>query len=208
MIIYATNSCQPIAAPRIWCLTTPIADRNRGGGSAIWPEPVDTLRVMTYNIWVGGHAAGLPLSRTVNVIQAANADVIGIQETFGSAQAIANELGFFYYDIDGDDSIISRFPITEIVPQGVKLQLSPEQSAYVFGVHLEPYPYEPYDIRDGFITTEAQAIASAQSSRGSTLANAFRTRPPPARAERRCSLSAISTSLRTSIGRRRRPTQG
>jgi endonuclease/exonuclease/phosphatase family metal-dependent hydrolase len=136
-------------------------------------QPVDILRVMTYNIWVGGHESGLPLSRTVDVIQAANADVIGIQEVSDSAQAIANELGFFYHDIDGDNAIISRYPIAEILPQGVKLQLSSMQTAYVFSVHLEPYPYEPYDIHDGLITTEAQAIASAQSSRGSTLATAL-----------------------------------
>jgi endonuclease/exonuclease/phosphatase family metal-dependent hydrolase len=136
-------------------------------------QPVESLRVMTYNIWVGGFASGLPLSRTVDVIQAANADVIGLQEVFGSAQAIANELGFFFHDIDGDNAIISRFPITEVIPQGVKLELAPGQPAYVFSVHLEPYPYEPYDIRDGFVISEAQAIASAQSSRGGTLATAL-----------------------------------
>ena len=106
-------------------------------------------------------------------------------------------------------AIISRFPIAEIVPQGVKLQLSPEQSAYVFDVHLEPYPYEPYDIRDGLITTEAQAIASAQSSRGGNVGDCHCGHGRrPRRAEHRCFLSAISTSRRTSIGRRRRPTQG
>lgn len=135
--------------------------------------PIDSLRVMTYNIWVGGRASGLPLSRTVDVIQAAGADVIGIQEASGSTSAIANQLGFFYHDIDGDNAIISRFPIAEIIPQGVKLELAPGQPAYVFSVHLEPYPYEPYDIHDGLITNEAQAIASAQSSRGNSLANAI-----------------------------------
>ena len=29
-----------------------------------------------------------------------------------------------------------------------------------------PYPYQPYDIRDGLITTEAQAIAAANAARG------------------------------------------
>lgn len=135
--------------------------------------PIESLRVMTYNIWVGGLESDLPLSRTADVIRAAGADVIGIQEAYGSTQAIANELGFFYHDIDGDNAIISRFPIAEVVPQGVKLQLSPGQPAYVFSVHLEPYPYEPYDIRDGLITNEVKAIASAQSSRGNTLAVAL-----------------------------------
>ena len=54
--------------------------------------------------------------------------------------------------------------------QGVKLQVSPTQDAYLFDVHLAPYPYQPYDIRDGLVTTEAQAIARAQSARGAAMA--------------------------------------
>src|SRR5699024_2310297 len=30
-------------------------------------------------------------------------------------------------------------------------------------------PYEPYEIRDGFITTEVQAIARAQTTRGAAI---------------------------------------
>jgi endonuclease/exonuclease/phosphatase family metal-dependent hydrolase len=129
---------------------------------------VDTLRVMTYNILVGGAAYG-PLSRTVGVIQAAGADVIGIQEVGGSAQAIANALGFYYHGFNSDIAVISRYPIASVLNQGVRLQLSASQEAYIFDVHLAPYPYQPYDIRDGLITTEAQAIASAQATRGGSV---------------------------------------
>lgn len=125
------------------------------------------LRVMSYNIWVGGAAYG-PLSQTVGVINTANADVIGIQEVGGSAQALANALGFYYHGFNSDLAILSRYPITQVLGQGVKLQLSPTQQAYLFDVHLAPYPYQPYDIRDGLITTEAQAIAAAQAARSMT----------------------------------------
>ena len=47
-----------------------------------------SLRVMTYNVLTGGATYG-PLSRTVGVIQTAQADVIGIQEVGGSAASIA-----------------------------------------------------------------------------------------------------------------------
>ncbi|MEX0611969.1 MAG: endonuclease/exonuclease/phosphatase family protein [Pirellulales bacterium] len=133
-------------------------------------QPVDSLRVMTYNILVGGAAYG-PLSRTVGVIQTAQADVVGIQEVGGSTQAIANTLGFHYHNFDGDNAIVSRYPITQILDRGVKLQLSPGQEAYIFDVHLAPYPYQPYDIRDGFVTSEAQAIAEAQATRGGSVAS-------------------------------------
>ena len=50
----------------------------------LWRRPAtakadETLRVMTYNIWVGGTQYE-PISRTVGVIQAAQADVVGLQE--------------------------------------------------------------------------------------------------------------------------------
>jgi exodeoxyribonuclease-3 len=131
-------------------------------------QTVGSLRVMTYNILVGGAQYG-PLSRTVGVIQTAQADVIGIQEVGGSAASIASSLGFYYHGFSSDIAIISRYPITEVLSQGVRLQISPTQDAYVFDVHLAPYPYQPYDIRDGLITTEAQAIAAANSTRGSSV---------------------------------------
>jgi endonuclease/exonuclease/phosphatase family metal-dependent hydrolase len=133
-------------------------------------QTVDTLNVMTYNILVGGANYG-PLSRTVGVIQSAQADVIGIQEVGGSAQAIANSLGFYYHGFNSDLAIISRYPITQAFNEGVRLQLSPTQDAFLFDVHFSAYPYQPYDIRDGLITTEAQAIAAAQATRGGQVAS-------------------------------------
>src|SRR4249920_2817967 len=114
-------------------------------------QPVTSLKVMTYNIYIGGAAYG-PLSHTVGVIQAAQADVIGIQEVGSNAQAIANSLGFYYHGFDSDLAIISRYPITQVLNEGVRLKLSPTQDAYMFNVHLSAYPYQPYDIRDGLLT--------------------------------------------------------
>lgn len=125
------------------------------------------LRVMSYNILAGGASYG-PLSRTVGVINAANADVIGIQEVGGSAQAIANALGYYYQGFNSDLAIISRYPITQVVGQGVKLQLGPTHEAYLFDVHLAAYPYQPYGIRDGSLKTESAAIDAAQTTRNMT----------------------------------------
>ncbi len=131
-------------------------------------QTVDSLRVMTFNILAGGDELG-PLSRTVDVIAAAQADIIGIQEESTSADDIAAALGFHYHRFNLDLAVVSRYPITQVLTGGVKLELSPGQEAYVFDAHLNAYPYQPYDIRDGLITTEAQAIAAAQSTRGSQL---------------------------------------
>lgn len=156
-----------------WALLAGLLSTWAGTGLA---QQVESLRVMTYNIWNSGFGAGLPLSHTAGVISAAQADIIGLQEAGSSADDIAALLGFHWHGFNSDLSIISRYPITEIVAgpfnartRGAKIQLSPGQEVYLFDVHLEPYPYEPYDIRDGLITSEAQAIASAQGSRGASL---------------------------------------
>lgn len=138
-------------------------------GAVCPAQTVDSLRVMTYNIWVGGTAGGQPLSRTVGVIQAAEADVIGIQEQGGNGSALASALGFHYQSLGGSTAILSRYPIVQSVNQGAKLRLSSTQEAYVFNVHLTPYPYQPYDLRDGVISTEAQAIVAAQATRGGSV---------------------------------------
>jgi endonuclease/exonuclease/phosphatase family metal-dependent hydrolase len=145
--------------------------------SIVHAQAVTSLRVMTYNILVGGAAYG-PLSDTVGVIQAAQADVIGIQEVRGSAQAIADSLGFYYHGFDSDLAIISRYPITQVFNEGVRLHLSTTQDTFLFNVHLTPFPYQPYDIRDGLITTEAQAISQARATRGAEVTSLINDMEP------------------------------
>ena len=106
--------------------------------------------------------------------------MIGIQEGGGfNGMLIGQALGFDYRWFGNDISIISRYPITEAIgTRGVKIKLSPTQNAYVFDVHLQAYPYQPYDFRDGIITTEAQAIASAQSTRGAATTTLLNNMSP------------------------------
>ena len=83
----------------------------------------DRLRVMTFNIWRGGVAGGEPLERTVEVIRAARADVVGMQESLGRSPGkegiengarIAQLLGWHYAKQDGGRAILSRFDIVGI----------------------------------------------------------------------------------------------
>ncbi|MGD9635255.1 MAG: endonuclease/exonuclease/phosphatase family protein, partial [Pirellulales bacterium] len=115
-----------------------------GPGTIAGAQTTTSLRVMSYNIWLGGANAG-PLSRTVGVIQTAQADIIGIQERGSNGQAIASALGYHYQSLGGSTAIISRFPIVQTLTYGVKVQLAPLQEAFVFDVHLAAYPYQPYD---------------------------------------------------------------
>lgn len=144
-------------------------------------EP-QTLRVMSFNIWVGGEAGGQPLEQTAAVIRAARADIIGIQESFGSrqprtdnAEKIAKLLGWNHINLQGGStSIITRFPIVEKTPQGwgAVIQINDNETVTLFNAHLAPSPYQPYQLADipygtgRFIKTEAETIDEAKKARG------------------------------------------
>lgn len=73
------------------------------------------LKVMVWNIWHGGHGESLPkdgCEDVVGVIKASEADVVLMIETYGSAPAFAEALGFEYRLLSDNLSIYSRYPIT------------------------------------------------------------------------------------------------
>lgn len=54
------------------------------------------LNVMTFNIWNGGREMGaeIGVQRVIDVIRDSGADIISMQETYGSGPIIADELGY------------------------------------------------------------------------------------------------------------------
>lgn len=75
------------------------------------------IRVMTWNIWHGGRRFGkhVGLNRVIETIRDARPDVVGLIETYGSGEIIADSLGYYYYLISSNLSIMSRFPIKETI---------------------------------------------------------------------------------------------
>jgi endonuclease/exonuclease/phosphatase family metal-dependent hydrolase len=136
-------------------------------------QGVDTLSIMTFNVWSAeGTQAGR--DKLVEIILAADADIIGLQEMGNSAgQSVAAALGFDYHQQSaGDIQILSRYPITSESPlnRGAQIELSPEQNVWLFNSHLSAFPYQPYDLRDGTLPrNEAAVIAAANSARGSQV---------------------------------------
>lgn len=78
------------------------------GSAAAAPadEPI-TLRVMTFNVWYGGEQVNI--QKVGETIRAADADIVGLQESDGSLQRIADLAGMPY--VDPRRRIISRWPI-------------------------------------------------------------------------------------------------
>jgi len=78
------------------------------------PAPAD-LKVMAWNIWHGGREDGPEVgpARVVDVIRASGADLVAMQETYGSGELISEALGFHFHPRGTNVSIHSRYPIVE-----------------------------------------------------------------------------------------------
>lgn len=129
------------------------------------------LNVMSFNVW----GADNQTQKLAEVIQAGNADIVGIQEleNNGLADALAAELGWFRSRIGNrfGTQVLSRFQFIETSggQEGIQVELSPGQNAWIFNSHLTAYPYQPYDLRDDPTLTEAQLIAGADQTRGAEV---------------------------------------
>ena len=144
-----------------------------------------TLRVMTFNIWVGGSAGKQPIEQTTEVIRKSKADIVGMQETRAggkdSSQLIADSLGWHLFAQGGNTSILSRYPIEENSPNkwGVVINLPNETKIHFFNIHFRPSPYQPYQLKGipygnaPFIKTEEEAIEWAKKARGDQVERMF-----------------------------------
>ena len=150
----------------------------------------ESIRVMSYNIHRGGVVMlKQPLSQTSKVIQSAQADIVGIQETRSprgdKLEELAKLLGW-NHDMGKGSQILTRYEILESLNSGVKIKLDSGKEAYVFNLHLPSHPYQPYQLLGirpkwhkhtndiTFIKTEAEAIEWAKKARGRELSKLLR----------------------------------
>jgi endonuclease/exonuclease/phosphatase family metal-dependent hydrolase len=155
------------------------------GASPVGLNAAESLRVMSFNLWVGGDAGKQPLSQTVEVIRAAKADLAGLQETGGfkkeggagtpdQGRRLAEMLGWHYFDQGERTGILSRFPIVTNTPHkwGVAVRLPSGREVRMFNVHLSHAPYQPYQLLNiayanaPFIKTADEAVREARQARG------------------------------------------
>ena len=139
------------------------------------------IRVMTFNIWVGGSQGGQPLERTVEAIQVARADIVGMQETHvgkvDQSQRIAEILGWHHLQQGDRTAVLSRYPIVGSTPHkwGVTIELSDKAKLHMFNVHFAASPYQPYQLKNipygnaPFIQTSEQAVEWANKARGAQV---------------------------------------
>lgn len=134
--------------------------------AATLAAPPASFRAMSFNIWVGGNQFQ-PLTKTVEAIQASKADIVGIQEPAVNLAKIAEGLKWNRSD---KASIVTKYEIVEDWKVegnrwgGAKVKLGDGSFILFYNDHFNPYPYGPYEVRDGKAKTEAEAIAVEQNS--------------------------------------------
>lgn len=153
---------------------------------ALSARGAETLRVMTFNIWVGGESGGQPLAQTASVIKEARADIVGLQETRGEerngvrpdhGRKLADLLGWHYFDQGEGTGIASRHAIITNTPHkwGVLIRLPGGREIWMFNAHLMHAPYQPYQLLGipyadaPFIKTAAEAVSEASKARGAQV---------------------------------------
>ncbi|MER7472898.1 endonuclease/exonuclease/phosphatase family protein [Micromonospora sp. NPDC000018] len=130
------------------------------------------LKVMTLNTAVGGQNSSA--TAVAEAIRTTGADIVGIQEPFGSVQTFKQVTGFYYNDRLG---ILSRFPIIDNGQRDyVYIAVRPGEVVAISNVHLPAAPYWPYQLRDRNVTAEA-AVAGENNSRIRDMAGRFATLP-------------------------------
>ena len=175
----------------IWCIMPLMVFAIAGSqaGTVSKAAEPETVRVMSFSIWIGGESGKQPLDQTAKVIQAARADIVGVQESSGeerngkrpdNARVVAEKLGWHYFSQgDGDTSIMSRFKIVDHTPKkwGAKLELPSGRHVWLFNAHFSHAPYQPYQLLNipyadaPFIKTSEEAVSEAKKARAGQVAS-------------------------------------
>ena len=129
------------------------------------------LKVLAWNIWHGGRRKGVDegVQRVVEVIEESGADIVLMQETYGSGPRISARLGFDYYLRSSNLSIMSRYPIRDVHRLyqgfrfgGVTIELSPGVEVQAHSLWINYLPDVGKALGEG-ATSDELAAADAKT---------------------------------------------
>ncbi len=130
------------------------------------------LRVMTWNIWHGGREDG-PVAgpaKTAETLRASGADLIALQETYGSGELLAEALGFHFHPRGTNVSILSRYPVIEDLSVheefqcvGALVELPSGDRAAFYSIWL-PYSGEIWEVGTRDTSDPAAMRAACEAS--------------------------------------------
>ncbi len=130
------------------------------------------IRVMTWNIWHGGHRFGeqVGVNRVIETIKDARPDVVGLIETYGSGEIIADSLGYYYYLISRNLSIMSRFPFKETIQAfqpfnfgGALIDIGNGREIALLDTWLHHLPRYAIDVKEGKLSVDELIEAEGET---------------------------------------------
>ena len=131
------------------------------------------LKVLAWNIWHGGRRKGVDegVQRVVDVIKSSGADIVLMQETYGSGPRISGRLGFDFYLRSSNLSIMSRYPIRDVHRLfsgfhfgGATIELRPGVNIQAYSLWIHYLPDVGKALTDG--ATAKQLVAADAETRG------------------------------------------
>lgn len=141
-------------------------------------QPTTELALMTWNIWRGGCEDGETIGpdRVVELIRESGADVVAMQETYGSGERISEALGFHFAPRGTNVSILSRYPIVEdlsvheeFMCVGALIELPDSSCVAVYSIWL-PYSAEIWEAGTRDVSRPETMFAACQASHESLTA--------------------------------------
>ncbi len=137
----------------------------------------EQVKVLAWNIWHGGRRYGeyVGVQRTIEVIKRSQADIICMIETYGSGPTIADALGYYFYLISSNLSILSKYPLEQTIKAfkpfnfgGVIISLGEGQRLAVMDTWLDYRPDYLKAVTEGESSVE-QLVVEENKTRGSEI---------------------------------------
>jgi endonuclease/exonuclease/phosphatase family metal-dependent hydrolase len=152
------------------CQTQPMRSQDAG--------PQQDIKVMAWNIWHGGREDGKDVGpkRVVDVIRDSGADIVAMQETYGSGELISKALGFHFHPRGTNVSVHSRYPIIEDISVNKEFQCVgaiielPDQTKLAFYSIWLPYSAEIWEAGTRDVSKPNSMLAACEASRVSLQA--------------------------------------
>ncbi|MFN8607045.1 MAG: endonuclease/exonuclease/phosphatase family protein [Vulcanimicrobiota bacterium] len=147
-----------------------MASQNQG------PAGPALLKVLTINVMFDSEEG---VDKIARVIEELKPDLVGLQESNQSTSQLAERFGMHALQQDKRTALLSRFPIEKVTDHkyGIQVTLENGQKVGYCNAHLTSFPYQPHQLLHlptgggPYLNNEAQAIASAERTRGKEVRN-------------------------------------
>jgi endonuclease/exonuclease/phosphatase family metal-dependent hydrolase len=149
-------------------------------------QETNLLKVMNWNIWHGGREDGKEIGpqRVIEVIKESGAEIVAMQETYGSGELISKALDYHFHPRGTNVSIHSKFPVVEDISvgnsfncAGAVLKTSNDQHIAFYSIWL-PYSGDcwGFGVREKQTTEEIIACCDASNKTLTKLLADIKTR--------------------------------